>query len=253
MDPSAPTLRVGALEIPYRYGDPEGVIASVDAALAAVRDVDLVVLCEAALTGYVSPRGDFDLSRFAEPRDGPTVSALRAIASHRAVALGFPWIERDGARRFNSYAVADARGEILAHYRKRRPWIPERWAAPGDLGTPTFSLRGVNLTVAVCYDIHTVSRMARDALAASDALLFPSSWVDDGVEDLRAKLLPRVARRHGLWVVNANWGVGAPVWHGAGRSQIIDPEGEVVAEAPAHGGTALVRATISRGRTRTGT
>lgn len=250
MDPPPPSLRVAALELPYRFDDPEGVIASVDAALEGARDLDLVTLCEAAVTGYVSPSGDFDLSRFAEPLEGPCVTALRAIARARRIALGIPWIERDGARCFNSYLVVDDAGEPLAHYRKRRPWMPERWAAPGDLGTPVFALRGLRFTIAVCYDIHALSRTAGDALDASDALLFPSAWVDDDAYDARGPLLRRVAQRHGLWVVNANWGDGAPVRYGAGRSRVLDPSGRLVAQSDVGARAALVRATLrARGAT----
>lgn len=245
---ASPSLRVGALELPYCYGDVDRVTDFVDGALASAlvhaRGLDLVVLCEAALTGYVSHRGDFDLSRFAEPKGGPSTSAMRRIARAHGVALGFPLIELDGARRFNSYLVADASGELIAHYRKRRPWVPERWATPGDLGTPSFTIRGVKLTVAVCYDIHTVSRFAGATLDASDALIFPSSWVDDDADDLRDELLPKVARRHGIWIVNPNWGSGAPVWRGAGRSRILSPEGALIASAGEGGGASLVTATL---------
>ncbi|MFO0629143.1 MAG: carbon-nitrogen hydrolase family protein [Polyangiales bacterium] len=239
------TLRVGALEIPYRHGAPDQMLRRLDDALAQTTGLDLVLPCEAALTGYVSRRGDFDLTRYAEPLDGTSVTAMRAMARAHGVALGVPWIERDGARCFNSYLVVDRDGEALAHYRKRRPWFPERWATPGDLGTPGFSLGGVRLTIAVCYDIHFVSRMAAAALAEADALLFPSSWVDDGDDDLRDALLPRVARRHGVWVVNANWGEGAPVRYGVGLSRIVRPDGVEVARA-APGGANLVVAAVTR-------
>ena len=243
---SPPTLRVGALELPYRHGDPEVMLRRLDDALTQASGVDLVLPCEALLTGYVSRRGDFDLTRFAEPLDGPAVTSMRALARSHGVALGVPWVERDGARCFNSYLVVDRDGATLAHYRKRRPWFPERWATPGDLGTPTFSLAGVRVTLAVCYDIHFVSRMAAAALADADVLLFPSSWVDDGDDDLRDALLPRVARRHNLWVVNANWGDGAPVRHGVGRSRIVGPDGAELARAPEGGANLVVAAPTRR-------
>jgi predicted amidohydrolase len=244
---TTPTLRVGALELPYRHGDPDGMLRCLDDALAQTPGLDLVVPCEALLTGYVSRRGDFDLTRFAEPLDGPAVTSLRALAKAHGVALGAPWVERDGARCFNSYLVVDREGATLAHYRKRRPWFPERWATPGDLGTPGFTLAGVRVTIAVCYDIHFVSRLAGAALDEADVLLFPSSWVDDGDDDLRDALLPRVAQRHGVWVVNANWGEGAPVRHGVGGSRIVAPEGREVARA-AEGGANLVVAAVPRRR-----
>lgn len=241
-----PSLRVGALELPYRHGDPDGMLRCLDDALAQTPPLDLVLPCEALLTGYVSRRGDFDLTRFAEPLDGPSVTAMRAMAKAHGVALGVPWVERDGARCFNSYLVVDRDGETLAHYRKRRPWLPERWATPGDLGTPRFTLAGVRLTLAVCYDIHFVSRLAATALVDADALLFPSSWVDDGAEDLRDALLPRVARRHGVWVVNANWGAGAPVRYGVGGSRVVAPDGREVARAATEGANLVVAAVTRR-------
>lgn len=249
---TTPALRVGALQLPYRFGEPGRAVDRVELATRGLDDVDLLLPCEAALTGYVSRRGDFDLTPFAEPIDGPTVTAMRELARARGLALGIPWVERDGGRCFNSYLVVDGAGETLARYRKRRPWLPEAWATPGDLGTPTFELRGLRLTIAVCYDIHFVSRIARAALASADALLFPSSWVDPDASDLRAALLPKVARRHGVWVVNPNWGGDAPVRHGGGASRIIAPDGAEVARAPDQGG-AVVVATITGGRARRGT
>ena len=67
-----------------------------------------------------------------------------------------------------------------------------------------------------------------DALAASDALLFPSAWVEDRVgEDHRRELLGGLARRFGITVINANWGVGVPRVWGQGGSRIATPEGAV--------------------------
>ena len=64
--------------------------AACEAPLTAARQIEVPFLCEpceAALTGYVSRRGDFDLTRFAEALDGPSVTAMRAparaICEHR--------------------------------------------------------------------------------------------------------------------------------------------------------------------------
>lgn len=235
-------LTVGVIEVPHRFGAVATQLTLVDEALAALTaagPLDLAVLPECALTGYVSDRGDFDLSRFAEPLDGPTTDAVRALAMRYSLALCAPLVER-GARggRFNATQVIARDGERLLHYRKRHPWVPERWAARGDLGSPTFTLGGATLAVAVCYDVHFVSRESGDVLDAADVLLFPSAWCDASPVDQRDEMLPALARRHRVAVVNANWGRGARVVKGQGRSRVVDARGDVVAECPP---------TISRG------
>ncbi|RYE87031.1 MAG: carbon-nitrogen hydrolase family protein, partial [Myxococcales bacterium] len=169
-------MRVAALQIAHRFGDPAAALAAVDRQLGDAGPLDLALLPEACLTGYVSPGGDFDLTPQAEPLDGPTSERLAALARRRGVALAAPLIERapDG-RCHNAYVVLDAAGERVAHYRKRHPWYPEAWAAAGDEFYPRFSLAGRSLTLAVCFDVHFVSDEAAALLDEVDVLLFPSA------------------------------------------------------------------------------
>src|SRR5262249_21837753 len=111
------------------------------------------------------------------------------------------------------------------HYRKRHPWYPETWATPGDLGHPVVITGGLVFTFAVCFDVHFVA----PDLPAADWLIFPSAWVEDGVEQPEP-LLRALAVSRGLGVVSANWGRGEPAMATQGRSLIIAATGEVVAE-----------------------
>jgi 5-aminopentanamidase len=139
----------------------------------------------------------------------------------------------------------DRDGRRIAHYRKRHPWFPERWATPGDLGSPVVELLDVKLTVAVCFDIHFVSDEAGGALDDADLLLFPTAWVDPPDEDdMRTELLPALARRHRIAVANANWGPSHPAVRGQGGSRILDAGGRLLAAAPAGRGPGVVRAAL---------
>lgn len=241
-------MRVAAIELPARYGDPDGQLRAFDRALASLPPggPTLAVLPELSLTGYVSPRGDFDVTRFAQGLDGPLLRAVARIAVARGVSLLASWVERDGARCFNSAALIDESGATVLHYRKRHPWFPETWATAGDLGTPVATIHGRRVAVAVCYDIHFVSAEAGATLDAVDALLFPSAWVDDEEEDddARGSILPALARDHGCAVVNANWGRGWPRVLGQGGSRIIRGDGETAARAPEGEGARLVTASL---------
>lgn len=227
-------MKLALLELPARFDAFERSFA--DARELALRSpADLVLLPECALTGYVDPGGACELARFAEDACGTTCAALASLAKEaRAVVVG-PWIERDGARVFNSVVGFDREGRRVVHYRKRHPWFPERWALEGDLPYPTLEVGGVRMTLAVCFDVHFLEREAAALLSSSDVLLFPSAWVDGGPIDLRGEIFRRIAETHAISVANANWGPGVPRVRGQGRSRFVSPNGDVVELAVSEG------------------
>src|SRR6185436_7466115 len=107
-------------------------------------------------------------------------------------------------------------------YRKRNPWYVEKWATAGAEPHPVVKLAGARVAVAICFDIHFIESLD------CDVLLFPSAWVDEE-DDARALLLPSVARRFNVFVVNANWGLGEPRVKGQGGSMVVAPDGKVLA------------------------
>ncbi len=239
---------VTVLELPASYGAPERVLAGVEELLARGPRTDLVLLPEAALTGYVSPRGDFDLRRFAEPPGGPTARALSALAARRGVALAAPLVLEEGGACYNAVIVHDASGKPLATYRKRHPWFPERWATPGPEGPPVFQAGGLTVTLAICFDAHFLEEEedSRRALSAADLLLFPSAWVDE--EDSRTPLLSRLARTFGIAIASANWAPGVVRVPGQGDAYLMGPDGAVLARAAAGRADAEVGRRAERSR-----
>lgn len=214
-----------AIELPARFGDPEGQLALARAkVLARARrgPLELALLPELSLTGYLGgPRLDEAPTRFAEPLDGPTTAALAALAREADAAIAGPLVEREAGALFNTLVVVGRDGALLAHYRKRHPWYPETWATPGERPYPSFSVGGLAVTACICFDVHFVAGEAASLLEASDVLLFPSAWVE--VVDRRAELLASLADRFDVTIVNANWGVGAPRVAGQGGSRVLRP------------------------------
>ena len=218
-------MRATVLELSASWGEPAHVLELIDARLAAGPPTDLVVVPEAALHGYVSPEGDFDLARFGEPLDGPTARAAAAIAIARGVHLVTSLVLREGAALYNAMTCFDPRGELAFVYRKRHPWFPETWATPGPTPPPVVTIAGVVVTIAVCYDLHFLTRDAVRELEAADLLLFPSAWVER--PDTRPARLARLAQRFELHVANANWAEGVVSVPGQGGSCIVAPDGAV--------------------------
>ncbi|MBK7857275.1 MAG: carbon-nitrogen hydrolase family protein [Archangiaceae bacterium] len=205
-------MRVTVLELPARFGAVDAAFREVELLLATAPPGDLVLLPEAALTGYLP-----DPSGLAEKADGPTAQRLQTLAKkHHTVVVG-PLIEREKGHVYNA-AVAPG----LFHYRKQHPWYVEQWATAGTAPMPSVRIAGLRVTLCICFDIHFLPKL--DA----DVLLFPSAWVDDE-GDARATLLPEVARTHQVAVVNANWGLGRPRVNGQGGSMVVSREGEILA------------------------
>lgn len=218
-------MRVTVLELPARWNGAAAALGELDALLAGT-PTDLAVVPEQALTGYVSPRGSFDLRRFAEPIEGPTVGLSVALAGRHATTLVVPLVLREDEQLYNASVVVNG-GGVLAVYRKRHPWIPELWASEGTAMPPLFTVAGRTVTIAVCYDAHFVAHDSADVLARAELLVFPSAWVDE--DGTRIPLLASIARQFDVAVANANWGPGVVEVPGQGESCILDRRGRVLA------------------------
>jgi predicted amidohydrolase len=235
-------MRVTVVELPARWGEPLAALADVDRILAGGPATDLVVLPETSLTGYVSPDGDFDLRRFAEPLDGATATATAALATKHGVHLLAPLVlhDDDDGTASNSVVLFAPTGARVLVYEKRHPWFPETWARAGAKPPPIVEVDGKKLTVAICFDVHFLAEDAAEQLRAADLLLFPSAWVDD--QDTRLELLAGLAERFDVAVAAANWGAGAVVMRGQGSSCILDRRGKIITRVK--GGGSRADATI---------
>jgi len=223
-------MRVTVLELAASWGEPARVLDDLAARLATGPATDLVLVPEAALHGYVSPAGDFDLTRFGEPLDGPTARACAALAAARGIHLVASLVLREGAALYNAMTCFDPHGELAFVYRKRHPWIPETWATAGPTPPPVIDVLGCAVTIAICYDVHFLARDAARELASADLLLFPSAWVER--PDTRAARLARLAQHAGLTIANANWAPGVVRVPGQGGSCLVAPDGTVTTATP---------------------
>lgn len=239
-------IRVAAIELAQEFGAVARSLARIDDALASLPPTDLALLPETIVTGYVSPTLECDLRPFAEEPGGPVATALSALAKKHRVALAGPVIERVGRRFYNALVLFDRDGEIIGRWHKRHPWVIEKWASPGALGSPVVDFMGLTLTAAICYDVHFLTRDASEALDASDVVLFPTAWVDDphSDPDLRATLLGPIAKRHRTVIVNANWAPSRPRLDGQGASRIVGPDGLEIARSPVGSASAVVHAAV---------
>ena len=204
---------------------------------------DLVVFPEAFARDF--GEAGSDVSAYAEDLDGPFAAAVEQVASQHdaTVVAGMFEIGPDPERPYNTLVV---RGAARATYRKIHLYDSfgyresDRLSA-GDTGPVVVDVAGFGVGLMTCYDLR-FPELARALVdAGAEVLAVPAAWVAGPrkVEHWRTLLRAR-AIENTCYVVAA----GQPGPRYTGHSLVIDPAGEVLAEAGE--GPEVVAASLDR-------
>ncbi|MEP7090954.1 MAG: carbon-nitrogen hydrolase family protein [Nocardioidaceae bacterium] len=194
-------------------------------------DTGLVLLPEAAMRDFGAPGSD--LGAFAEPLDGPFVTALSGFAEeHRTtVVAGMFEVSDDPARPWNTLAVVDA-GGLRASYRKIHLYDSfgyresDRLCA-GDLEPVLVDVGGVRVGLMTCYDLRFPELSRELVRQGAELLVAPSAWVAGPLKVDHWRTLLRARAIENTAYVAA---VGQPGPRYTGHSLVVGPDGQIVAE-----------------------
>jgi beta-ureidopropionase len=232
----------------------------------AEQPADLVVLPELSTTPYFCCRRDDRYFEWAESIPGPTTDAFAEVAKHHRTTIVVPLFERTSAGEyFNAAAVigpdgnlirGDAFGESVSHYRKchvpavENPPDTEAWEnyffAPGG-SLPVFETPRARVGVLICFDRWFPEAWRMLTFGGAEVVAVPMvAW--GFVERPYLAMLHSRAVENALYVVSCNRseyeeldGVGM---NNFGRSVMLSPYGETIAEASADAGEMAVYATL---------
>ncbi|MBN6190262.1 MULTISPECIES: carbon-nitrogen hydrolase family protein [unclassified Microbacterium] len=220
---------------------------------AAARGAKLVVFPEYA-SYFVDPL-DESLATHAETLDGDFVSTLTALAGEYAVVIVAGLVERastEGHVR-NAVVAVDGSG-VLAVYRKQHLYdafgqTESDWIEAGELTEPAvFEVAGLRFGLLTCYDLRFPEVARLLAVAGVDALVVPAEWVRGPLKEHHwTTLLAARAIENTVYAVAADH--PAPI--GVGHSQIVDPQGVVLAgvgSAPGMAVGVMERSAVERVR-----
>jgi predicted amidohydrolase len=223
-------VRIALAQLDSRLGDLDANTrrAQETVAEARARGADLVVFPELQLSGYAFGAVEYDTSCTA-------AAAAVAIADGVAALVGFD--ERDGERRYNSAAYVEA-GALLHVHRKLNlvdyaPFEENARFAPGE-SMRAFDTALGRAAVLICNDAWQPFLPSLAAQDGAELLLVPaaSSTAVPEAEPYWREATRFYARMLECYVVFVNRvGVeaGFTFW---GGSHVVDPLGEIVAEAP---------------------
>ncbi|MDF8262779.1 carbon-nitrogen family hydrolase [Luteipulveratus flavus] len=233
-------LRVALIQLAYDDSEtvPERTARVVDL-VRAQRGHDLVVLPE------LWPMGGFDYRAWpdkAEATDGPVVKALAEAAQDAGVLLhGGSIVERpadelgpEGKGLWNTSVVLSADGALASTYRKihrfgfagGEPLLMEAGADLVLIELPN----GSHAALSTCYDLRFPELYRAQIDQGATVFLIPAAWPMARIEHWRLLLRARAIEDQALVIACNTAGTHAGTEMG-GRSAVIAPSGEVLAEA----------------------
>ena len=198
-------------------------------ASAAEAGAKVVVFPECAVSGYVFDSAA-DAMPAAETVPGPTTAEVEAACRKYDVFAVVGLIERAGDTLYNSAFVAGPDG-LVANYRKcHLPVLGiDRYVGQGD-AMPVIDLPHARIGILICYDVRFPEAARSLALRGADMIIVPTNW-PVGAESAPEFLTRARAWENRVYVVACNRVGDERGTHFIGRSQIVAPDGEVLAQA----------------------
>ena len=206
-------------------------IARTAGMVESIVDADLIVLPELWHVGA------FDLKNakaHAEPFDGPLVARMReaAIKANTTLHMG-SFAELVGDKRHNTAVLIDPAGDILATYRKIHLFGWEE-------GEPSVMTAGESCVVlptplgatglATCYDLRFPEMFRRLVDSGAETFLLDSGWPSPRINHWTVLAQARAIENQAWMIACNSAGTHAGVEMG-GSSIVVDPRGNVVAQA----------------------
>lgn len=205
---------------------PEARLAKLDKQIAGKR-LDLVVCPELFQTGY---NPSLDYGALAETCDGPFAQGMAKLAQAHGTAFAYGYAERADGTIYNSAAVMDASGRVLATHRKRLP-------SPQSFEVTTFAkgrsvtfadLCGLRLAIIICYEVEFPESLRQAAKGGAHLVIVPTALgADWGF--VAEKLVPTRAFENGVWLAYADHAGEDGGLAFFGGSRIVAPDGQDVA------------------------
>lgn len=189
-------------------------------------DADLIVFPELWTSGYYLSEEAF--RQLAETRDGPTITALREKAQQMNVTIisSFPEIDSEN-NLFIAAAVISQDGELLGVVRKSMLWGRESEIFKmGEIRYPIVETDQAKIGVLICYEMEFPEPARLLALEGAEMIVCPSVWSVAASRRWDIQL-PARALDNTIFILGVN-SVGN---NSCGKSKLVGPMGDILAEA----------------------
>jgi len=223
-------LKVGFLQLRPKFGEVRDNVRAAQSLLMNVSDAT-IVLPELFNTGYLF-RSQDELDLLAESvTTGYTVTEMKKLAKQSNLNIVFGMAEKQGRKYYNTAVLVTQSGKTFA-YRKTHLFDREKlFFSAGDKGYAVHQVEGARIGMMVCFDwiFPEVARVL--ALEGAQIICHPANLVLPYCQDaMRTRSI-----ENRVYTVTANRiggeKRGSVSISFTGNSQIVDPNGNVLAHA----------------------
>ena len=172
------TIRVAACQIDPQLGEVDRNLEHIErvVAEAATAGAKLVVLPEAAVTGYVFENLDEALT-VAQRAVAVAEQRLADAAMKTGVGLIVGTLEAEAREVFNTALIFSGDGRRFRYRKMHLPYLGvDRFATPGPDAPEVYDLAGMRVGVLICYDLRFPEAARICALEGADLVALPTNW-----------------------------------------------------------------------------
>lgn len=226
------TIRVAACQIDPHLGEVDRNLERIERAVAeaAATGARLVLLPEAAVTGYVFNSLD-EARTVAQRAEAVTGPRLADLAARHDVALIVGTLESNLREVFNTALVFSPDDRRYRYRKMHLPYLGvDRFATPGPDAPGVYDLAGMRVGILICYDLRFPEAARICALEGADLVVLPTNW-PVGVQFHPGIFAPaRAAENHVYLLACDRVGVERGTTF-IGRSMLLDCNGKELAVA----------------------
>ena len=169
-----------------------------------------------------------------EDLTGAIVAEFKKLAKKHAMAVIGSFRETFSPKPRNTAIAISRNGEILATYAKIHLFTPgneDQSFTPGN-ELATFTLEGVHMGLAICYDLRFPEIFRLYRREGVHAVIVPAAWPQNRLRHWELFIQSRAAENQ-MYVAGVNTTGTNPVDEYAGASMTADPHGTIIARAGA--------------------
>lgn len=229
-------MKISIAQFEVTRGEPSANLARISQLTeeASSRGADLLCLPEMATTGF-----DWAANREHLEDASGSISEITRLAKENSIAICGSFLEKtESGNAANCFYYFDAGGSILARYRKLHLFTlfhEERHVEAGNESV-TFDTEHGKLGASICYDLRFPELFRFNTETGALLHILPAAFPHPRLEHWRTLVRARAIENQTFFIAINQCGIEG---HGSevgetryfGHSMVIDPWGEIVAEA----------------------
>lgn len=234
-------VRVAVVQLEPHLADAEYNLGLIEHAMAsaAAAGAELVVFPECAVSGYMFDSLE-DACRVAEPVPGPSSERFAEMTARHGLYAVAGMLEQAGDACYNTALLAGP-GGIISVYRKTHILClgVDRFTTPGTIPYRVHDLPIGRIGILICYDLRFPEPARVLALQGAQAIVLPTNWPESSTIQPDVFTRSRAAENR-VFLLAANRVGEEGGARFLGRSQVVTPDGDVLAEASQRGAETLL-------------